>query len=303
MPSSTVNICVLTLVLLSFQQICQCRPHRSKRGLVKDYFVPDTLVFASDKFEKGGDGKYHLKKSAHRPNSEVNYISADNAERKNDIVPDISEVEAAKVDSGIAETVNIKSESIKKELLEKEAELVPSSATSKEATEKIDIKDEKATLTPEDTKVAVPSKPDSKDEVALQTDLPLTESGEKEGEKISIGQVPDLSSRLVPVPENVRIPILIPIRHISYRAMKIIPIPPAEVSDRLPVPYDDDIVGEGAHESESEGVSEPLAEKEINYPVGNPLVSLLSFHNILKELKGKYVSPKITNSLTTVKLN
>ena len=297
MPSSTVNICVLTLVLLSFQQICQCRPHRNKRGLVKDYFVPDTLVFASDKFEKGGDGKYYLKKSAHRQDSEVNYISADNAESKNDIVPDVSKVETAKDDSKAAEAENIKTDAIKKELLEKEAELVPSSAVLKETGEKIDIEDEKASFTPEDSKFTVPPKPDSKDEVALKTDLPLTESEEKVDEKVNIGQVPELSSRLVPVPENIRIPILIPIRHISYRAMKIIPIPPAEISDRLPVPYEDDIVGEGAHESESEGVSEPLAEKESGYPLGNPLTSLLSFHNILKELKGKLDFSKNSKSV------
>lgn len=288
MPSSTVNICVVTLVLLSFQQICQCRPHRSKRGLVKDYFVPDTLVFPSDKFEKGDDGKYYLKKSAHMRDSEVNYISADNAERQNGVVPDISEVETVKDESKAAEIVNM-SDTIKKELPEKDAELISTSAAIKEAkevSEKIDVKDEKAPFTPVDTKFAVPPKPDAKDEIALKTDLPLIETEEKEKEKVSIGQVPELSSRLVPVPENIRIPILIPIRHISYRAMKIIPLPPADISDRLPVPYEDDIVGEGAHESESEEVSQPIAEKEGGYPIGNPLLSLLSFHNVLKELKG-----------------
>lgn len=288
MPSSTVNICVVTLVLLSFQQICQCRPQRSKRGLVKDYFVPDTLVFPSDKFEKGEDGKYHLKKSAHMRDSKVNYISADNAEKENGVVPDISEVETVKDESKVAEIVDIKTDPIKKELSEKEAELISSSAVIKEAkevSEKIDIKDDKAPFTPVDTKFTVPPKPDAKDEIALKTDIPLAET--EENEKVSIGQVPELSSRLVPVPENIRIPILIPIRHISYRAMKIIPIPPVDISDRLPVPYEDDIVGEGAHESESEEVSQPISEKESRYPIGNPLMSLLSFHNVLKELKGR----------------
>lgn len=290
MPSSTVNICVVTLVLLSLQQICQCRPHRSERGLVKDYFVPDTIMFPSDKFEKGEDGKYHLKKSAHMKDSKVNYMSADNAERENGVVPEISEIETVKDEPKTADMVDMKTDPIKKEVSEKEAELISSSEVAKEAkeiSEKIDTKDEKAPFTPVDTKFTVPPKPDAKDEIGLKTDISLAETEEKEKEKVSIGEVPELSSRLVPVPENIRIPILIPIRHISYRAMKIIPIPPADVSDRLPVPYDDDIVGEGAHESESEEVSQPIAEKESVYPIGNPLMSLLSFHNVLKELKGR----------------
>lgn len=257
---------------------------------MKDYFVPDTLVFPSDKFEKGEDGKYHLKKSAYMRDSKVNYISADNAEKENGVMPGISEVETVKDESKTAEIVDINTDPIKKELSEKEAELISSPAAikeGKEISEKIDIKDEKAPFTPVDTKFTVPPKPNAKDEIALKTDIPVVETEEKEKEKVSIGQVPELSSRLVPVPENIRIPILIPIRHISYRAMKIIPIPPADISDRLPVPYEDDIVGEGAHESESEEVSQPISEKESRYPIGNPLMSLLSFHNVLKELKGK----------------
>lgn len=309
MPSSAVNICVFTLVLLSLQQICHCMPHvRSKRGLVKDYFVPDPAVFSADKFEKGEDGKYYLKKSSHRHDSEVKYSSAEDAEGKNTVPGDF---EMVKDESNAGET--IKSELFKQELTKKEIEGIATPpiveerkvvadvntkpVAAAEKTEKqIENHSEKAPFTPVDPKIMTPPKPDSKDEIPLKAvTSPEKGSREKADEKVSIGQVPDFFPRFVPVPGDFRAPILIPIRHISYKAVKVMPLPPAEVSDRLPVPYEDDIIGEGAHESESEEVSQPLAEekKDIGYQLGNPLtmglhLPLHSLRTFLEDLKGKY---------------
>lgn len=325
MPSFTVNICALTLVLLSCQQVAQSRPHdRTKRGLVKDYFVPDSLVFSSDKFEKGEDGKFYLKKSAHRSDSKVTYSLA---EEGNNVLQ--SKVKSGDAETGAEREDKIESESEKKETTKEKvldkmvidtptASVVEIQTSSKaesiaEGTlKKAEIDKEKAPFTPTDPKFVVPSKPDSKDEIPLKTDLTPVDIEEKVEEKITIGQVPDLYSRLMPVPGTFRVPVIIPVRQISYGAVKVVPLPPSEVSDRLPLPpadvsdrlplppadvshrlppvyppvevsdrlplpYEDDIIGEGAHESESEPVSQPIAEeKKDNYYHRNPLIMGLS---------------------------
>lgn len=315
MPSLTVNICVFTLVLLSTQQLCDARPHStSKREISKDYFHPLPV----DHFEKSADGKYHLKKSAHRLDSEVKYATSE----KNDVSPndlkspvietakdkiDVLKIEKEPLKAVETEKVDLEIDAPKPipPLVEETKDIkdplsLKSDIVVNEAEKKFEVNKEKAPFTPVDPKFVVPPKPDSKDEV--KTHLPPTSEEEKVDEKVAIGQIPHMYPRLIPIPNTFRVPILIPIHKISYGAVSVVPIPPAGVSDRLPLPpvhdvsdrlplsLEDDIVGEGGPESASieeaaEIAAERKAERE-SYPV-NPLPALLSFSGLLKDLKGK----------------
>ncbi|XP_035209534.1 titin-like [Stegodyphus dumicola] len=76
-----VKICVLLLLVLA--AVISGRPHsRYTRSLIKDYFNP--LLYSDEHFEKGDDGKYYLRKSSHRSDSEVLYADAQTLDIKVD---------------------------------------------------------------------------------------------------------------------------------------------------------------------------------------------------------------------------
>ncbi|KFM64785.1 hypothetical protein X975_08011, partial [Stegodyphus mimosarum] len=94
------TICVQALLLLVLAAVISGRPHsRYTRSLIKDYFNP--LLYSDEHFEKGEDGKYYLRKSSHRSDSEVLYTDAQTLDIKVDkSLKDQVAKEAAKAASG-----------------------------------------------------------------------------------------------------------------------------------------------------------------------------------------------------------